>query len=200
MKYNLSTEKEIEDRFWEIPEDLQDAALDPRTDAFLETLGKTVGIKPESVWKLSQLVFNTLLAVDPIKGLAQRISSETGTSPAAAQKIADQINENIFRPVRQSLIQIHEIPPNEQAEIPAVEAHFEHLLESHSPSTIALAPGLVAVDKPVTVQAAPVTHSASIAPTAPKTLAEQKMSRPTSLPPQVSRSSSEPDPYREPID
>lgn len=147
-----------------------------------------------------EITMATLMAIQPIKGFVGRLALAANIPPAAAQKIADEINENIFRPVRQSLIKIHEIPPSEQAEIPAVEPHFEHLLEIHSPSMIALA-------KPPTPQTAPAVSPrpteppAPARPTAPapKTLAEQKMSRPTSLPPQMSRTSNEPDPYREPI-
>lgn len=183
MKYHISTENELDERFWEIPEDLQDVIIDEKTKSIIERIGAEHHVAGSLFWQLNSLTCNILMAVDPIKGFAQRIANNVQVSTQVAQKIAGDINENIFRPVRQSLIQIHEIPPSEQAEIPAVEQHFEHLLEVHSPSMIALAKPTIS----------PIT------PLAPKTLAEQKMSRPTSLPPQVSRSSSEPDPYREPI-
>lgn len=203
MKYNISTAQELEERFWQIPEDLQDAAVDPKVDASIKRFGREAAINEESLWKLTRLTFNILMAVEPIKGFAQRITTQTQISATAAQKIADEINENIFRPVRQSLIKIHEIPPSEQAEIPAVEGHFEHLLEIHSPNMIALAKPAAAPAAPnirntPDTSVAPLTPIRPVAP-APKTLAEQKMSRPTSLPPQMSRTSNEPDPYREPI-
>jgi|GEM_PF-2307949 len=179
MKYDINTNGEIEERFWQIPEDLQETILDQKSKIFVDKVALRYGIDTSLVWVLNHLVFNILLAIEPIKGFSQRIAQQAHTAPAMAQKIAEEINENIFRPVRQSLIKIHGIPPNEQAEIPAVEAHFEHLLENH-------APGMIALTK-------------STSPSTPKTLAEQKMSRPTSLPPQISRTDSQPDPYREPI-
>ena len=179
MKYGISTNQEIDARYWEIPEDLQDAVISEDGKQTVYSIGKEQGIKEQDLWLLNHLVMDILMAIDPIKGFSQRIAEQTHITTPAAQKIAEAINENIFRPVRQSLIQIHEIPQNEQAEIPAVEQHFEHLLETHSPGMIPLA-------KPIAPR--------------PKTLAEQKMSRPTSLPPQVSRTNNEPDPYREPIE
>lgn len=202
MQYNISTDNEIEERFWQIPEDLQDAAIDEKRKAVVLAIGKEHGVREENIWILDLLVFNILLAVDPIKGFAQRIASQAQVATPIAQKIADQINENVFRPVRDSLIKIHEIPASEQAEVPATEQHFEHLLEIHSPGMIALAKPVVnqAPSTPRSAPTAPATAPApSTAAPTPKTLAEQKMSRPTSLPPQVSRATGEPDPYREPI-
>lgn len=197
MKYDIRTTEELEERFWQIPEDLQDAAIDPKIDTAIRNYGREARVSDESLWKLTHLVFNIFMAIDPIKGFAQRIAKETKMAAPTAQKIADEINENIFRPVRQSLIKIHEIPPSEQADIPAIEPHFEHLLEIHSPGMIALTKPVATPVAPVRAAAAPATPT--VAAAAPKTLAEQKMSRPTSLPPQISRTDHEPDPYREPI-
>ncbi len=193
MKYSISTNQELEERFWQIPEDLQGVVIDEKIRRSIDDLARKNGVNEALVWLLSHAVFDILMAVEPIKGFAQRIVDQLGVAPATAQKIADEINENIFRPVRQSLIKIHEIPPSEQAEIPATEIHFEHLLEIHSPGMIALA-------KPATpAPAAPIRMPAPTMTFAPKTLAEQKMSRSTSLPPQISHTNNEPDPYREPL-
>ena len=203
MKYSISTEKELDERFWQIPEDLQDVIVDEKTRMTTERIGTEHRVVSSLLWQLNSLTCNILMAVDPIKGFSQRIAQLANIPTTTAQKIADEINENIFRPVRESLILIHEIPQSEQAEIPAVETHFEHLLEVHSPGKIALTGDMsprAATATPTTPSTPAASQPTPFAPTfAPKTLAEQKMSRPTSLPPQISRTNTEPDPYREAI-
>ncbi len=182
--------------FDSLPSDIRDVLTDERLDKEITQYCKESGVG--NVGKvLIDLTTSTLMAIQPIKGFVGRIAQAANIPTSVAQKIANEINENIFRPVRQSLIKIHEIPPNEQAQIPAVEPHFEHLLEIHAPSMIALAKPAAAKVAPVVQQTSPMRPPAT--QVAPKTLAEQKMSRPTSLPPQISRTSNEPDPYREPI-
>ncbi len=168
--------------FDSLPSDIQDVLTSDGLSSQISQICKENGAS-EKVKSIQEVCTATLMALQPIKGFVGRIAAATNIPAVTAQNIADKINENIFRPVRQSLIKIHEIPPSEQAAIPAIEPHFEHLLEIHSPDMIALA-------KPAVTTA---TTSA------PKTLAEQKMSRPTSLPPQISRTDNEPDPYREPL-
>lgn len=166
----------MESYFNSLPSDIQNALTDTHLQEQISEICDRNGVAG-SCELITKETTATLMGVQPIKGFVSRLAAQAKIAAPVAQKIADEINENIFRAVRQSLILIHEIPQNEQAQIPAVEQHFEHLIENHTPAKIAL--------------------SRPAAP-APKTLAEQKMSRPTSLPPQISRN--EPDPYRESIE
>lgn len=173
--------------FDSLPSDIKDVLTNEHLDKEINQICKENGVGNAGK-VLIDLTVSTLMALEPIKGFVGRIVQTANIPTPTAQKIADEINENIFRPIRESLIKIHEIPLSDQAQIPAVETHFEHLLEIHAPSKIALTSG-----------PAPIARNTPMETVTPKTLAEQKMSRPTSLPPQISRANNEPDPYREAI-
>ena len=209
MKYGISTTKEFDQRYTELPVDIQDLITSSECEKQVEEIGARNGLEVATRETFGLLVFNVLMAIDPIKGLVARIAEQTGVSPEVARKIGEEINENVFRGVRDSLIKIHEIPANEQAEISKVEMHPEHLLARGAPvgfaqpKPVAPIPTLVPTLRPLPVSAPAMTPKFTPAvqqpirslrqdieagveagAIVPPTIFAQKMARPTTLPPQ----------------
>lgn len=219
MRYDIYTTEEMNKRFDELPIDVQNTLTSDDFERELRSIAANNKIDGEKVKNLIALVTGVLMAVNPIKGFIARITEHLAVSPEVAKKIAGDINEAIFRPIRKSIIFIHEIPTTEQAEIPETETHPEHMLKS-GPVTVKIVDVKPFTPLQQSIKTATTGAKPAEAPLAPfKTLRndiavaqnagafaqpeqsdvsiyEQKMAGPTSLAPQKKTV----DPYREAID
>ena len=104
------------EKFRDLPEDLQKAVFSPDTADTILAVGKKAGIAIDKIGELADETGLVMLGLTPpgefIKNLARRLNVD----PEKAKSIAEEINQQIFQPVRESLKKVHGLgaPPTEK--------------------------------------------------------------------------------------
>jgi len=102
---------EITKRYLELPEDVQNALFAKETSDSILAVGKKYTLSIEKIGELADETGLVMLGITPpseyIKNLVQRI----GVDQEKARAIAEDINQKVFSPVRESLKKIHKLQP-----------------------------------------------------------------------------------------
>ncbi len=95
------------ERFRDLPEDLQKAMFSPDTADAILAVGKKFGLQIDQTGELADETGLVMLGVTPpgefIRNLARRLELD----PEKAKAVAEEINQKIFQPVRESLKKVH---------------------------------------------------------------------------------------------
>ncbi len=117
MDDNKKIEK-IEEKFLELPEDVQKALFSVEVSETISGVGKKYGLVVNKLGELADETGLIMLGLtkpsEYIKNLEQRL----GVSASQAKEIAEDINQKVFSPIRESLKKIHGITASAQAEAP----------------------------------------------------------------------------------
>lgn len=169
--------EQLDTQLAKLPPPLREALFSADVAEKTFDIGEKHGLNIEKIGFLAEEVGYVVLGLvaprDFISALEKRLSTDADTT----QKIASEINSQIFRPLRELLKQTHEV------DVPAELIKKETVFRIPKPSTS----GQDAVQK-----------FAPIFPTPPAKVEEEK--KPSQPQPQKTRPSSGIDPYREPIE
>lgn len=104
-----NTNKDILERVSELPDDLRKALFASATTEAIKEVGKKYGLMIDKIGELAQETGRVMLGItapsEYVRNLAQRLELEQ----EKAKLIAEEINQKIFQPVRESLKKIHGI-------------------------------------------------------------------------------------------
>ena len=139
------TEQLIFEQFKQLPQDVQDAITSNRVREQIKAIGEKHQLHIDQIGSLETETTFIMIGLEPAKDYIRNIARELRLDGATAQKIAVDVNEQIFRPVRESLKKIHEIadtdsttptPLPQNTEIPeSLKTTIEKPITSTPPQT-----------------------------------------------------------------
>lgn len=103
------------ERFRDLPDDLQNAVFSPNTADAILAVGKKAGIAIDKIGELADETGLVMLGLTPPGEFIRNLTKRLEVDPEKAKAIAEEINQKIFQPVRESLKRVHglgERPPS----------------------------------------------------------------------------------------
>lgn len=98
-----SSEQILKDRFAQLPKVVQDAIMSADVEKQLRTLADTHKLHIDQWSALENEVMLTLLGLQNIRDLAANIETEVGVAKEESVKLATDISQIVFEPIRQEL-------------------------------------------------------------------------------------------------
>lgn len=110
------TEQQIIEMYEKLPEDLKDAVFSVESTRIIESLGKKYGLNIEQIGKLGNETGMLILGVTSPSEYVGNLAGRLNIDKQKARQIADDVNQQIFSRVRESLKKIHGVDGVEQKE------------------------------------------------------------------------------------
>ena len=111
MDLNQKKEKEIMDRYLDLPEDVQKALFSSATSDAIFDVGKKHGLQIDKMGELADETGLVMLGMTKPSEYIKNLEKRLGVEAIKAKEIADSINQKVFSPIRESLKKIHGITP-----------------------------------------------------------------------------------------
>ncbi len=108
------TPEQLFAKYEKIPKDLQDAILDAGTSDIIGAITKKYGLNLEQAGNLADEVGLLMLGETNPRDFTANLIKRLETDPEMTKKIAQEINEQIFSKVRESLKKIHGVSEEEK--------------------------------------------------------------------------------------
>jgi hypothetical protein len=102
-------DEEFDKIFTTLPEDVREAMSSVNTLNIIMEMKTKYGLHIDQLGELSAEVGMLMLGKTPPQEFIGKVESVLRVPKETAKQIATEVNEKIFRPVRESLAQIHEI-------------------------------------------------------------------------------------------
>src|SRR3989338_11443962 len=99
----------ISEALEKLPEDLHKALFAPETTDSVQAVGKNAGLMIDKVGELADETGLVMLGITPPSDYVKNLVSRLGAPQEKARAIAEEINQKVFQPVRESLKKIHGI-------------------------------------------------------------------------------------------
>lgn len=103
------TKNALQDKFRNLPEDLQDAIFSEDISTKVMAIGKKYGLNLDKIEELHTATTSVILGTLHPRNFTMELSKNLGIDDMSAKKIATEVNEQIFLPIRESLKKIHEV-------------------------------------------------------------------------------------------
>mgnify|MGYP001602142788 CR=1 FL=1 len=103
------TDQQIAQRYDDLPEDLKDAIFSVDTTSLVNMVGKKHGLAIDKIGDLANETGMVMLGVTHPNEFIANLADRLEVDKEKARIIAQEINEQIFKPVRDSLRKIHNI-------------------------------------------------------------------------------------------
>ncbi|MEK7502843.1 MAG: hypothetical protein AAB556_00165 [Patescibacteria group bacterium] len=103
--------QEILDRYLNLPEDLQKALFSPQNSEAIFEIGKKHGLAVDKMGELADETGLVMLGMTKPSEYIKNLSQRLGVEPEKAKAVAEDINQKVFAPIRESLKKIHGISP-----------------------------------------------------------------------------------------
>ncbi|QQG42709.1 MAG: hypothetical protein HYW15_00580 [Candidatus Giovannonibacteria bacterium] len=100
-------QEEIIAKYQELPEDLQKALVSSFFSNAITDAGKKFGLAIDKIGELAEETGFVMLGVTPPSEYVKNLTGRLGVAPEKARAIAEEINQKVFQPVRESLKKIH---------------------------------------------------------------------------------------------
>ena len=101
------TRKQINEMFEKLPDDLQEALDSNETIGCLKQLEKKYNLQPEQVKELSAEIGMLMMGASSPQHFIPNIEKSMKIPNETAKAIVAEVNEKIFRPVKESLKNLH---------------------------------------------------------------------------------------------
>ena len=101
MEENIA--KKIQQRLTEISPDVRKAIESVDFDSHIQEVGKKHQLHVDQVGALEDEVLMVMLGFTPLESFGDHVAAQLKVSPQAAQSIVQDVNQNVFLPVRESL-------------------------------------------------------------------------------------------------
>lgn len=198
---------DILERVSELPDDLRKAIFAPSTTEAIQEVGRGHNLMIDKIGELAQETGRVMLGITPPSEYVKNLASRLGVAPEKARAIAEEINQKVFQPVRESLKKVHGVgaptppqkplptrqdiklaqqpPPPSQAPTPEIPSIFVKNIPPPIGETKPAAPDIVP----------PKSEQLPKDPLAAKSALEKELN----APPTMQRPRYEKDPYREPL-
>ncbi len=209
------TPDEFRKKYAELPPNLREAYGSVKTTEILEEIGKKHGLRIDQIGELVDETGYVMLGATPPSDYVMKLEGAVGVSRDKAKAVALDVNEQVFKPIRDALKRVHKvgeyrnIPPKEMptpAPIEEAETAPASAETTEAPPPKEYAPASVPITEP------PPTP---VVPAPPRNLSEERLTTTFSLPREektyaVSEDGAELketddkkyvlDPYREPVE
>ncbi len=201
------TPDEFRKKYAELPQNLREAYGSIKTTEILEEIGKKHGLLIDQLGELVDETGYLMLGATPPSGYISKLTSAVGIEREKAREIAAEVNERVFKPIRDALKRVHKI------------GDYERSLGSERTQPAGAAEGVPQKDKdkeeaPRVRTLAEDVRQAINSALPPKNLSEERLTKTFSLPHgeksyTVSETGEEEtppthayqmDPYREPVE
>lgn len=101
------TQDEFRKIYLTLPQDVKDALFSVDVANALQDIAKKYELHIDKVGVLSSAVAEIMLAIAPPHGFGKRLQDGLGVDAAKAVEITKDINERVFKPIRESLMKVH---------------------------------------------------------------------------------------------
>ncbi|MBU1159584.1 MAG: hypothetical protein ABIJ28_04165 [Patescibacteria group bacterium] len=101
------TEQQIIEMYEKLPEDLKDAIFSVESTKTLESLGKKYGLNIEQIGKLGNETGMLMIGITSPNEYVGNLAGRLNLDKQKARQIADEVNQQVFSKVRESLKKIH---------------------------------------------------------------------------------------------
>ena len=181
-------EAQVEKRLAELPEDVRAAVLGADLDKHIQEIGATHQLHIDQIGVLSDEVLLAMLGFTELDKLSESIAAQAHIDAATAEKVAQDVSEHVFLPIRESMERFQETRGME-AEVVAIKNSNKISIEKVAgaePGIVGQKSGLPGAGDPRTFgKQSPAEQP--ISPTTEKMLTEKRVTPPYKV-----------DPYREP--
>lgn len=116
------TDEQILEEYKNLPEDLRKAIFSVEMTEAVKRIGEKYQLHIDKIGALGNETGMVMFGVTRPKDFVSNLSMRLGVSNDTARQIADEINQQIFAKVRESLKKIHGITEEEQAKPETKEA------------------------------------------------------------------------------
>lgn len=189
----------MQERFSKLPPSVQAAITSAEVETHLRELAKTNQLHLDQWNLLENEVMLTLLGLQESSQLKDNIIKEVGVSEDIATKLATDIAEHVFQPIREELERQLEHPAAQVAQVSDVEAVRTEALKDTDPASTTTTeavpetptPSPAATPAPTSTPT-PATNNEKVARPEPSTSYHAKV-------PSHERKTIEGDPYREQV-
>src|SRR3989344_5085641 len=106
----MADQKDILERVSELPDDLRKALFARTTTDTIQSIGKNAGLPIDKIGELADETGRVMLGFTSPSDYVKNLVSRLGAPQEKARAIAEEINQKIFQPVRESLKKIHGLP------------------------------------------------------------------------------------------
>src|SRR3989344_5989348 len=123
----MADQKDIFERVSELPDDLRKALFARSTTDTIQVVGKNAGLSIDKIGELADETGRVMLGITSPSDYVKNLVSRLSVNQEKAKAIAEEINQKVFQPVRESLKKIHgiaeevkkpEAPPQPKPVIP----------------------------------------------------------------------------------
>ena len=108
------TDQQIDQRYDDLPEDLKDAIFSVDTTSLVNMIGKKHGLAIDKIGDLANETGMVMLGVTHPNEFVANLAERLEADKEKARAIAQEINEQIFKKVRESLRKIHNLREEEE--------------------------------------------------------------------------------------
>lgn len=126
-------QKNIIERYRDLPEDLQQALISSNTSDAVMAVGKKIGLAVDKIGELADETGLVMLGITPPGEFIRNLTRRLEVDPAKAKAIAEEVNQTIFQPLRESLKKIHGLGAQPAEKPSAIQAGVALKTESRKP-------------------------------------------------------------------
>src|SRR3989338_3119156 len=108
----MPTPIEIQSRFKRLPQDLKEAIFSEDTANVIQATAKKNRLTTEMLGKLADEVGFFMLGFTPPEKFADALQKNIGVSFEVARSIVEDLNAQVFSPIRESLKRAHALEKN----------------------------------------------------------------------------------------
>lgn len=104
------SQQEVMERYDTLPDPVKDAIFAEATAEKMNEIGKKHNLLIDKIGILAKETGYVMLGLEHPNDFVGNLASMLGVSTSEAREIVQDINESIFKPIREHLMQIHEKP------------------------------------------------------------------------------------------
>ena len=116
------TQEELLDRYEKLPQALKDAIFAETNADKMYALGQKNGLTIDQIGEIASETGYVMLGVTHPRDFARNLKQKLNIDQEKAREIAEDINREIFRPIREHLKDLHKITDLEMGEVPVPES------------------------------------------------------------------------------
>lgn len=140
------TREELEQKYQKLPEDLKEAIIGVKTAETIYDTGQKNALHVDQIGELADEVGLAMLGLTKTEDFVNHIKNRLQIGQTTAEQITREINEQIFLPIRESLMKLHSASANEANEAREAASGVE-TIQTPGPSTALGASDLPDKDK-----------------------------------------------------
>ncbi|MBI2053030.1 MAG: hypothetical protein HYT34_02170 [Candidatus Ryanbacteria bacterium] len=201
------SQEEIQKRYERLPQAVKDVMFQEATIDKIEELGKKYGLLLDKMGALSDEIALFMVGLTHPNDFRGRIRQALGLSDMKASEIVEELNDSIFKPIREQLAGLHR---PEEIEVPPAPPPPPSFARQPITQTPTMSSGSAPIPKPATPPPIPATTIPPTAPMLPTSPTTTPVIFPSSVPAATPVKREPPpaprpgtiinDPYREPVE